>query len=193
MIKVNDGKKITIFLDMDGCISNWLQGACDLCDIDLNDEKIRAEIKERECFLGGYVDEKKLWKKIEDKGAEFWENLEIFPWAKILYTSLQELSDSFSILSSPGKFSKIAAQACYGKVLWLEKHFNNSEDYLFGYNKHLCSNSRSILIDDSNYKIDAFKKAGGNTFLWPDSLSLIDNDIDVDETIKKLVTYIKSI
>jgi hypothetical protein len=184
-------KKIKIFLDMDGVISDWLGAACKLCDIDLNDAEIREGLKEEKGFLEKHVDEKILWKHIEDAGVGYWENLELFPWSEKLYNKLKELGDDFAILSSPGKFTEIACNACDGKVLWLDKHFSNKEDYIFAYKKYLCASENVILVDDSQNKIDPFIDAGGHGFLWPDPLSLMDGDVDVDNTIDELVDYIK--
>lgn len=184
-------KKITILLDMDGVISDWLGAACKLCDIDLDDTEIREGLKKKNGFLEDFVNEKKLWSNIEKEGVAYWENLELFPWAKKLYNKLEELGDEFAILSSPGKFTEIASQACDGKVLWLDKHFGNKENYIFTYSKYLCASENSILVDDSQHKIDPFIAAGGHGFLWPNPLSLIDGDVDVDDTIEELVEYIK--
>jgi 5'(3')-deoxyribonucleotidase len=184
-------KKIKIFLDMDGCISDWLGAACNLCDIDLNDTDIREGLKKKNGFLEDFVDEKVLWKNIEEAGVGYWENLDIFPWAKKLYKSLEELGDDFSILSSPGKFTEIASLACDGKVLWLDKHFDNKKNYIFAYNKSICASENTILVDDSQHKIDPFVEEGGHGFLWPNPLSLIDGDKDVDDTIDELVDYIE--
>jgi len=186
-------KKIKIFLDMDGVISDWLGAACKLCDIDLDDKDTRDGIKEANGYLEGFVDEKLLWSKIEEAGVGFWENLELFPWGKKLYNKLKGLGDEFSILSSPGKFTEIASIACKGKVLWLDNHFNNKEDYILAYNKSLCASENTILIDDSQHKIDPFIASGGHGFLWPDPLSLLDGDVNVDETIEELVSYINNI
>lgn len=183
--------KVQIFLDMDGVISDWLGAACKLCDIDLNDEEIREAIKTENGWLEDFVDEKTLWKNIGDAGVGYWENLELFPWSKKLYKKLEELGDDFAILTSPGKYTEIASNACNGKVLWLDSHFNNKEDYIFAYKKFLCANENAILVDDSPNKIDPFNEAGGHGFLWPDPLSLLDGDINVDDTIDELVGYIK--
>lgn len=184
-------KKIKVFLDIDGCISNWVKGVCQACDIDLEDKDIRQTIKEKDGYLDDYVGETTLWNSIEKGGVDFWENLELFPWSKKLYKALEEIADEFSILSSPGKFTATACTACHGKVIWLDNHFNNKENYLFGYNKSLCASDNAILVDDRKHKIDSFIKAGGHGFVWPNPLSLLDGDIDVDNTIDELLEYIK--
>ena len=185
-------KKVKVFLDMDGVISNWLGAACKLCDVDLEDEEVRKQIKERDGFIDDYVDEKVLWKNIEDAGVDFWENLELFSWSKKLYRALKENADEFSILSSPGKFTEIACSACNGKVLWLDKHFDNKDSYIFTYKKYLCASENAILVDDGQHKIEPFVEAGGQGFLWSNPLAILDGEVDVDETIKELVDKIKN-
>lgn len=189
----NRNKKITIFMDLDGVLSNWLQAACDVCDIDLDDDRIRKDIKDNDGQLDNYVEEGNLWDNIENAGVDFWSKMELFSWSKKLYKEVEKVADEFAILSSPGKFPAVAAPACHGKALWLEEHFNNKEQYLFGYKKFLCANKDTILIDDSQRKIEPFKEAGGYGFLWPNPLALIDGDVDVDKTIDDLVDYIKEL
>ena len=96
-------------------------------------------------------------------------------------------------MSSPGKFPKTAAGAVAGKVLWLDNHFDNNENYFFGYHKYIVADKNAILIDDGKHKIEPFEEAGGHGFLWPNPLALIDGDVDVDKTIDELVAYIKDI
>lgn len=193
IILAKNKKKIKVWLDMDGVIANWLKGALDLCDVNLNDKAIRKKIKTEANILedSDIVDKDTLWANIRKEGIDFWQNLELFPWSKKLYQALEDVADEFSILSSPGSFPDVASQACAGKTLWLEKHFNNKRDYFFGYNKHRCADEQSILIDDGQHKIDQFIEAGGHGFLWPNSLSLIDEDVDIDNIINELIQYIK--
>ena len=184
--------KVKVMLDMDGVISDWIGAASKICDVDLDDPKIRQEIKDEKGFLENHVDEQTLWRNIEEAGIDFWENMELFPWSKKLYNAVKEVADEFTILSSPGKFPNTASQACAGKILWLDKHFDNHEDYILCYQKYRCADEYSVLIDDSENKIEPFEEHGGHGFLWPNPLSLMDGDFNVDDTIDELIDFIKS-
>ena len=181
-------KEFTIFCDLDGVLTKWLEAVCELCDIDIHDEDIRDELKD-----GTYIDEmgviteEDMWARIDSKGVEFWENLESTSWAKKLIEAMEKLGTVY-ILSSPG--SCISAPS--GKMSWIEKHF---PDYITKLicvkDKWLCASKNRILIDDSYKKIEAFREHGGHAFLWPNDIALLDGDIDVDETIEKLKKEVK--
>lgn len=178
---------IVALLDMDGVVAFWEKSAAKTLGVDLEDKEIRESIKNGkgiESYVGG---DDKMWSKIDAEGQKWWKDMEILPWAKELYEKLNEKADYFCFLTSPSNNPICAA----GKVEWLKKHFGeNFRDFLIGRNKYLCASSRSILIDDDKNKIKKFRSFGGHVFKWPHPLSLLDGDIDIDETIKELMDYI---
>ena len=73
------------FLDMDGVLSFWEKSAAKTLDIDLNNEKIREEIKNGkriETYVGG---DDNMWPLIKKEGDEWWANMELLPWGKRLF------------------------------------------------------------------------------------------------------------
>lgn len=188
---------MNIYLDIDGCISNWYKGVCECCGVDFYSPSVRKELKDRKEFkkseIGfSFVEQDKMWSNIEDAGIDFWINLDMFPWSKKLYDTLTEVGD-VCFLTSPGNILKNplgSSMAAAGKVIWVQKHFNTN-NLLIGYNKSFCANKDSILIDDSYSKISEFKLKGGHTYYWPNCISLLDGDIDYNMEINKLVKYIK--
>ena len=197
MVKICDPHKIvlgqkektelTIFLDMDGVVSNWIEAGCRVCDVDIEDPEIRAKIKE-EGTLDAVLDEEEYWPKIAKQGQQWWANLDLLPWAKDLWDELNKLSDEVCFLTSPSSEPDCAS----GKVEWIKKHFD-TKSFLIGSKKYLCANLNTILIDDSKKKIDKFEEYGGNVFLWPEALSLLDGDIDIEKTKKDLFVEIKKL
>lgn len=181
---------LRIFLDMDGVVAFWEKSAAKTLDIDLNDEKIREEIKNgkrMETYVGG---DENMWPLIKKEGDEWWENIELLPWAKRLYNMLKEKADYFSFLSSPSNDPLCAS----GKVKFLRKHFGDDfKDFLIGRNKYMCASKNALLVDDDKGKTKKFKKFGGYIFQWPSPLELLDGDIDVEETFDELSDYIKEI
>jgi 5'(3')-deoxyribonucleotidase len=183
-----DKKEFIINVDLDGVISQWLDAACTTCDIDINDEDIRAELKDG-IYLDemGIISEEELWKKITAEGTDWWANLGVNPWAKKLIEEMGKLGTVY-LLTSPG--SCIPAPS--GKMEWIDKHFPDLLTKLIcGKDKFRCASKNSILIDDSAKKVEAFREYGGHAFHWPNDLRLLDGDEDVDEVIEKLKEEIK--
>lgn len=181
---------IVALLDLDGVVSFWEKSAAKTLGVNLEDKEIREAIKNGkgiESYVGG---DDKMWSKIDAEGIKWWREMELLPWAKELYEKLNEKADHFCFLTSPSNNPSCAA----GKIEWLKKHFGeNFKDFLIGRNKHLCASSRSILIDDNKGKIKKFRSFGGHVFQWPHPLSLIDGDIDINETIKELMDYVEDL
>jgi len=185
-IKLSYGPKKKEFIcmvDLDGVLTQWLMATCKTCDIDINDEDIRAELKDG-TYLDemGIISEEDLWKKIDAEGTDWWANLELAPWTKKLIKAMEELGTVY-ILTSPG----VCTTAPTGKMEWIKKHFTEYIDKLIIVkDKWLCAGKNRILIDDSANKVEDFREHGGHAFHWPNDLALLDGDIDVDETIEKL-------
>jgi 5'(3')-deoxyribonucleotidase len=177
-------KEFRIFIDLDGVLSDFEKAACKLCDLDIEDPGVREHLKS-----GGridkYVSDDDMWAKINEEGSKFWENLELFPWAKDLYNTMKKKSDLVAFLTSPSYEPDCAA----GKVKWITKNFDTT-DFIITPEKHFCATPNSILIDDSQAKLDKFAKYGGNTFLWPNSLVFEDNNKNSEKVIEDLVEYI---
>ncbi len=193
MIRVQDPKRIIlakkekkdliIFVDLDGVMCNFTQAACKACGLDY--EELKEDLK-KEDKIENHIGEDEMWKKIGEKGEEYWTGLELFPWAKKLYKKLQEKSPYVCFLTSPND-NEVSLS---GKAKWIKKHFDGTTDFFIGKPKWLCASGNKILIDDSKKKTDKFDEFGGNIFRWPNPNKLLDGDIDTDETIEELLEYI---
>ena len=200
MINVQDPNRISlvaakkkkddfiIFLDLDGTITSWLTAACELCDINIADPKIRDELK-KGVFLDdiGAISEKDMWDKISDEGTKFWEDLESLPWADKLIKEMEKLGEVY-FLTSPGS----CVPAPTGKMQWIKDHGYNTDNLILAKNKHYCAAPNRILVDDSEKKVVKFREFGGHAFHWPNDLRLIDGDENVDEVIEKLKKEIEN-
>ena len=181
---------LQIFLDLDGVCSYWEKSTGRACDINIENKEIREQLKNgitMEDLVGG---DNKMWRLIDKAGEEFWENMEILTWAQRLYKELNERTKDFCFLTSPSKNPVCTS----GKIRWLQKHFGKDfKDFLIGRNKHLCAGPNALLIDDNEKKCKKFEEFGGNIFLWPNLLKLIDGDIDIDETFEELFELIEKL
>lgn len=198
MIVVKGDKKIlmaqkqkealSVFLDMDEVLCNWIKAACLSCNIDINNKEIRDTLKETG-DINSIISNRDLWPIINKQGEEWWANLEIFPWAKYLYNRLQHETNLIFFLSSPSR-----EPSCYsGKAKWLLKHFGKAEDFIPTKHKWLLANSHSLLIDDYQVKLDPFIEKGGYGFKWPSSLKLLDGELKIEKVIDELFDYIHKI
>ena len=187
--KKNKNKEIFIFLDIDGVIGNWLQNVCNTFDIDLNDEDLRNKLKNGE-KIENYIEggEDKMWEEIDKKGSEWWEDMELFPWSRTLRNKLKK-EGKVCLLTSPPR----NPEATVGKINWIKKHFKDTNNFLIGKNKYFCASPKSILIDDSEKKINKFEEAGGNIFLWPNSLEILDGKVKIEELYKEVMEKIGKI
>ena len=79
----------TIYLDVDGVLTNWNRAALKLIGLDDTDPDLLQRLAN-----GNYGDTNDLeavipefknqWAKVDRGGYEFWANLELLPWAKDL-------------------------------------------------------------------------------------------------------------
>ena len=189
-------KKLRIFVDMDGVMSNWLKGCCEVCKIDSNSKEFRDATKdgiEVPDIKSNNITQAEMWDKIVQIGSSWWKELDLLPWANKLHDMISKHGE-VAFLSSPGnlnKFPESVAEACKGKMEWIYKYFKDTPPILCQA-KYLCASPNSILIDDSAKKVDEFIEYGGKAFLWPNQYSLMDGEIDLDETLEELELKIKS-
>lgn len=139
----------TIYLDMDGVLDDFDKRADEL-------ELWREDIHK--------ID----WKKLNAIGSKFWVEIEPFENGLQMYHKLLELCQEHSIslkILSAGPGSKCRL----GKIEWLNKYCPEIpiENIIIknkGIEKDQEATPDSILIDDVEKNIIAFKEAGGNVF-----------------------------
>lgn len=158
----------TIYLDMDGVLSNFVLSALRLhCP---NGWKRLMETWPKGVFeIYDVIDisGSDFWGTINMEGWKFWSELEPFPWAMPLYNTLKELGDVV-VLTSPSRNPNCAK----GKILWLQHFFMEGydfRDYILApsqFKHHVAAFGR-ILVDDSSRNIKRFNKAGGCGVLVP--------------------------
>jgi Zn-dependent peptidase ImmA (M78 family) len=153
IIKKNPSK-YQIYCDMDGVI----------CDFDKQFEKYfkmnPEEYKDK-------VGKKEFYKVISEKGEEFWNTMPWMPEGKTLWDKIKNHSPI--IVTSPGTFSGSKE----GKLIWIEKNLKpapkavkfeqagEKQNVLKGKSKEEIK--KSVLIDDYDKNINAWKAVGGKT------------------------------
>lgn len=130
------------------------------------------------------VDSDDLFTVIDHQG--FWANLDWMPDGQEILAYVEKKFGKENILlatSPPTWHPKSCPSALAGKFRWIEKHMPDYIDrVLFGSPKHWLANDRTVLVDDFDFNIKKFEKAGGYGALMPrpwNSLRHIrDNPID---------------
>jgi len=152
-------------IDMDGVLTNWIEGMCKCANIDnpyedpenygiprLNNTK-NCPLKNEDMY------------KIMYRYA-FWYNLKPLKHAQCIINTAFKVfgKDNVSILSKPS----LAPNSLTGKFDWLRNNFPEMIDkFIFGIDKSFCAREHNILLDDLPENTEAFNEAGGKAILMP--------------------------
>jgi|SRR5690554_126669 5'(3')-deoxyribonucleotidase len=150
----------TIYLDMDGVLTNFIQRCRDI-----------------DAISGRVVD----WVKVEEKREEFWSNMEWLDGGKQFYTWLckycREQDIDLCILSAVHY-----EEGVNGKIEWLRKHTQfKYQDIIIvskGKEKQKYSTKGALLIDDYRKNIEQFISAGGKGVLYKNALEAKEDVIE---------------
>lgn len=132
---------MTIFLDMDGVMADFVSGAIEAADLPLTHDQVT-----RWNFFQDFMTSEEFWKRIHDT-YEFWEGLEPYPWARELYDLCCGFDDVIFLSDSSHD-----DEAPSGKVKWLRRHgflADDASNYMLGRQKGIVAVRGSVLIDDN--------------------------------------------
>lgn len=156
-----------IFLDMDGVIVDLQSPAHDLHGMDVNTAFHRGELQ---------ITDAELWGKTD---AIWWATL---PWMEDGRGIVALCEDAVGpenvvICSTPAAWPGSAE----GKLRWIEQQMPNyMRRFVLTPNKAWCANGRTLLIDDRERNILAFRQAGGATLLCPRPWNALKDHTAVD-------------
>lgn len=177
-----------IFYDLDGVHVDWEGRAIEMLGLDKT--KIMPELKSGKKLEDIYPD---IYDRIESSGTDFWEGLELYSWTNELI-ELGKKYGEVAFLSSGGNIHKrtnAVADANAGKTRYVAKNFPGIP-LILTREKYFCANPRSILIDDTQKKIDKFREYGGVGFEFPHPYKIIEGDIKLSEVLGDLEKTLKS-
>ena len=153
---------IKCFIDLDGVLVDFYTGLMKHLGINLDVHKdLPKPINHNWCYDFPGYGKNELFRTIT---PDFWLNLE---WTKegpeILEAAIRSFGkDNVCILTHPSEH----APTVMGKMMWMEKHLGGFP-YLLGGHKFFCANKRSVLIDDCDDHIRAFRLHLGRGVLVP--------------------------
>lgn len=155
-----------IFVDLDGVLVDFISAALRCHDaLDALETWTPGEWSVPR-ILG--ISKSEFWRVIDAKGHEFWADLAPYPWKQQLVDLVASFDPSWTVATAPS-----LNPACpHGKITWMQTHLDEANGrpftrFMIGPDKHVLAGPGSILIDDSDKKIDAFAQSGGIGILFP--------------------------
>lgn len=164
----------TIYVDMDGVLTNWSKGF----------EEISGGIPEKE--YRKLYSKNKSFNLVAQQGPDWWENLEWMPDGKRLWEFITSKFINVFILSSTGSEGRdFATNAKIGKHKWLKTNLTGIPDSHIiltssGKEKAKYAGNKNILIDDKVENIYYYINNGGIGICHKST----------DDTINELIQYI---
>jgi hypothetical protein len=151
-----------IYLDLDGVIADFAGKSNEICHKYIGPD-FHMKLKQFVKNGASKEDREKFWKAVEqyqDEGNELWYKLEPLEDARYLVTYLRSLGLPLEILSATGPPEYGAKSQ---KVRWVRDHFGNIKVNTVrrAPEKAEYACEKCILIDDMEYAIEPFEKAGG--------------------------------
>lgn len=164
---IMENKKYVIYVDMDGVLTDFLQGVSSLINKDIKSFEEWSKIKKTE------------WKSIANNGVKFWENLKWMPDGKQLWDYVSKYNPNILSAFPINPINK--KYAIIGKQKWIDNNLTNVNNvYLVkGIDKQKYAKPNSILIDDAKRNIDQWISKGGIGILHTNT----------KKTIKELKQY----
>jgi 5'(3')-deoxyribonucleotidase len=146
------------YVDLDGVLVDWMGAASEVLGVNPKDW-----VPGKELHVSAGISKSEMWRRIDAVGADFWANLEPYPWAMDLWQAVSSVGEA-RICSTPSFHPSSAA----GKVMWMHKFFGSDfRDYTLMKDKYVLANPRSVLIDDKDEHIQNFNREGGVGILFP--------------------------
>jgi len=149
--------KPLIFLDLDGVLVDFVDGACKLHGINPNFPNHK--------FWRPMISDKAFWARINSRGAKFWAELPKHSWAdQIVGMARDRFKFTYFITSvDPRNLS-----AAKGKMQWLKNHFPKlCNRGIYTKKKQMCAGPSRILVDDTQKHCARWAAWGGKGVLFP--------------------------
>ena len=156
----------TIFLDVDEVLANWVGAMLTLLGRDPVEVHAHWDtLSPRPWDVLAVLGESgnAMWRAIDAAGADFWHDVEPFPWCHALFAACRSVAPTY-LLTSPSLHPSSLA----GKLAWMQRQFGRDfRDYLVGPAKHSCAHPGALLIDDSPHNCEKFIAHGGHAVVFP--------------------------
>ncbi len=150
-----------ILIDLDGVLANFNKAIADAFNKDYNEIEDNWTPGNWSIAQQLNLSEGEIWARV-NKIESFWEDIELYPYAKKLVKYLKSKYE-VNVCTSPSSNPACAT----GKMKWLLKHkFGFGRNIIITPQKHLMAGPNRILIDDMDKNCDKFKAHGGEPLLF---------------------------
>jgi 5'(3')-deoxyribonucleotidase len=174
-----------ILVDMDGVLCDFVGAALDLHR--RGDALITWPLGEYDIAAVLGMTENQFWLPI-DLSMAFWSTIPACPWFADLVALLDDTGIPWTVATSPS----FCPQSAAGKLQWLQRHFcRDFRAYMMGPHKPLLALPDTVLIDDCDRNVDAFREAGGRAILFPqpwNKLHFLAEPIDNLDHVSEMLT-----
>lgn len=145
-----------ILLDCDGVLADFVGAAAKV-------HGKSPEVMSWDFWVEWGMEPEQFWAPLATR--DFWLGIKPYKWANDLLSSLREFGE-VTVCTAPMNFN---TEICAGaKLDWLESYFGiQPDDVMIGRKKWLMAGKSSVLVDDSEYNIGRFWRAGGSAILFP--------------------------
>jgi len=161
--------KVTIYVDMDGVLVDFVKAAHKLATICLPEVPRLSEWvddgTDMAVFLGLTSDQ--FAEMICDAGYVFWERMQPLPWAVTLLDRLEAIPgvERAEVCTTP--FSGCSYSES-GKVAWLRRLYGHDfNKYTLTHRKQQMANPKALLLDDFSRNVKQFRTCGGMSVQVP--------------------------
>lgn len=144
------GNKYTIYLDMDGVLTDFRTHFENCFGINLD--------KDKKDYPGELI-----FSEIA-KYPHWWDSIPWMPGGKELVEAAMDISDNVELLTTPA-FEKDVPTCRQDKLSWVKRELGDLP-VIFSYNKENFAKKNAILIDDKPDNIKEFVSAGGIGILY---------------------------
>lgn len=171
-----------LFIDMDGVLVDFVNGACKLHGIPNPYDDGTCPVGQWDFVKTLMMSEEEFWKGMEE---DFWAGLDPYPEAmKVIdYLKARCGIDNLCLLTSPSYNEGSPT----GKLRWIKKHL--PEFYrrvLIGPRKEFCAHKDSVLIDDGSHNIESFDSHSGYGILYPRMWNKLHFIVDLIDPVEYL-------
>ena len=142
-----------IFLDLDGCITDFGKALKDLLGKDVKED---------------FGNDPKIWAAITQAGEKYWREMEWMPDGHQLWNALEKYKPT--ILTAPSRHES----SVNGKKIWIRENLPPGTPFFIQQNKAAHADKDSILIDDRENNIRKWEEAGGIGILHKDTRTTLD-------------------
>lgn len=165
-------ENLTVLLDVDGVLCNFVERICQFYGINANDamqnwEPLEEyELHKTNHFVEKFITEDQIKKDLISLPAGWWKNLCTYPYFSDLLILIDDHFKNWLLSTSP----IMSADYFSGRFDWLNKIYGGeleANKIMIGSEKYLMANKNTVLIDDSLKNVKKFIAAGGQAILYP--------------------------